>query len=188
MFLLALPLPSQEVSAGLPWLEVLALLVLGGIAVLAWLILQRLRAPSALARIEERLGEMRADLSRLGEGRAGLDLRRVEHVLLDLREAHKRLEERLIQMVESARASSQGPSEGPGPAPVSERVVNRLLSMGYERIQILTPPDELAAVFEQGGEVLVEARQGGAVCKGRVRVRDGAIVDAELRSAHAMFP
>ena len=182
------PLALQDLAAASLWLNVLSVFALGGIALLAWQILRRLRDPSGLRGIDARLGELQSELARLGESRAALDLRRLEHLLIELRDAHKRLEERMMQIVESARAAQSDERQGKGPVPASERVVNRLLAMGYERIQIVTPPAELTHIFEQGGEVLVEARQGGAICKGRLRVREGAIVDADLRSAHAMFP
>jgi hypothetical protein len=35
---------------------------------------------------------------------------------------------------------------------------------------------------------LVEARRGGVQCKGRVLVRDGVVVDVEVKPAYSMFP
>jgi hypothetical protein len=186
-------LRAVQDDGGLPWAEILALLLLAGIAGIAWQLLGRLRTIEERMSGLDRLPEIKSEIARLGDERSVLDLRRLEHVLIDMRDAQKRLDERLMQIVEAARQAKSevehaSGSERPGRMPYAERIVNRLLAMGYERIQILTPVEELAQVFDEGGEVVVEARQEGAVCKGRVRVSDGGIVSAELKSAHSMFP
>jgi hypothetical protein len=40
----------------------------------------------------------------------------------------------------------------------------------------------------QGGDVLVEARREGALCKGRVRIRSGRIESVQLQPAFPIFP
>jgi hypothetical protein len=69
---------------------------------------------------------------------------------------------------------------------LAERTTNRLLALGYERIQVLNDADELAAL--EDGEVRVEALREGVVCKGRVLVRAGHLAEVEMRTAHGMFP
>jgi hypothetical protein len=191
--LLPLLAALQDDGSGLPWMQILALLLLGAICAIAWQLLGRLRAFEERLTSLDRLPEIKTEIARLGDERSVLDLRRLEHVLIDMRDAQKRLDERLMQIVEAARQAKASVEHDSGGeraprTPYSERIVNRLLAMGYERIQILTPVEELAQVFDEGGEVVVEARQEGAVCKGRVRVREGGIVGAELKSAHSMFP
>ena len=176
--------------------ETLALILLTAITGLLWVLVTRQRTvEDRLVRLD-RLDEIRTLISRLAESGADLDLRRLEHVLIDIRDGQKRLEERLLHLAETASVSreeivsiSREPDRGPGPG-LSERIINRLLAMGYERIQILTSSDEIAAFLaEEGtGDVLVQARRAGATCKGRVVVRGGTIAGVELKSSHAMFP
>lgn len=155
--------------------------------------------------VRERLEQERTDLEplahlksieaavrRLAEERNGLDLRRVEHVLIDLRDAQRRLEERLIgaferlqavDVVVPARAALETPR-----GRMAERVTARLLAMGFERIEILTPADEIERVTDGDGEIVVEARRGGAAHKGRVTLRDGTIADVRMREGYEAFP
>ena len=116
-----------------------------------------------------------------------LDLRRIEHVLIDIRDAQARLEERLARQLDSS--APEGGSSGLQPAGLSERVVTRLISLGFERIEILTAQEDLEAIsLASEGEVIVEARRGGALHKGRVLVRDSSICDVRLRSSYEAFP
>ena len=71
---------------------------------------------------------------------------------------------------------------------LGERIVNRLMALGYERIELVTPHAELEAIAGGGGEVLVEARREGVPCKGRVRVRAGRIEAVQLQPAFGVFP
>lgn len=144
------------------------------------------------ARLEklERLDELVAQVEKLGKTSHELDLRRVEHVLLDVRDAQKRTEERLLALAEARTRSEREPGAlaEPTAGALSERVVGRLLALGYERVHIVTPHDELARIASTSGEVVVEARRDGAACKGRVLVRSGSIQDVQLQSAYGMFP
>ena len=70
---------------------------------------------------------------------------------------------------------------------LAERVTDRLLALGYDRIEFITAPEELELDGGEG-EVRIEARRGGAPHKGRVTVRDGKIVDVQLRSSYEIFP
>lgn len=177
-------------------LETLALIFLTAITGLLWVLVTRQRTvEDRLVRLD-RLDEIRTHVARLADSGSELDLRRLEHVLIDIRDGQKRLEERLLLLAETGSTSreetvsiSREPERSPGPG-LSERIINRLLAMGYERIQVLTKAEEIAAFLAEGGEgdVLVQARRAGATCKGRVVVRGGTIAGVELKSAHGMFP
>jgi hypothetical protein len=190
-------LPGQN-SLRITMTETLQLLFLAIICGFLWSLSSRQRVlDKVLARLDG-LAEIQSQIASLAASGSELDLRRLEHVLIDIREGHKRLEERLLQIAETSHHSASG--ETPEPAAgdprrsagsgLSERVMNRLLAMGYERIQILTTIEEIDALSapSREGELLVEARRAGAVCKGRVAIRAGSIVAVELKSAHAMFP
>lgn len=179
-------------------LETLNLILLAAITGLLWAMVSRQsRLEGRLARLD-RLEEIRGTLNRIAEAGGDLELRRLEHVLIDIRDGQKRLEERLLQLAESARedvrlepsVATTREKERPSAATLSERVVNRLLAMGYERILVITPFEDLARMLEENGEgdVLVEARRAGALCKGRVAIRAGGIAAVELKGSHAMFP
>ncbi len=171
-----------------PELVLLALLTLI-LGVCGWILvtLQQLLSQQAAAKgsddmsehwekVEEHLASIRD-----GQGQA-LDLRRIEHLLVDIRDGNKRLEERWV-------AGSERPETvGSSSLPLSERLRSRLLSEGFERIEILTPSEYHAGLLESGGEVLVEARRSGASYKGRVRIEDGLFVDVNLRPSHTLFP
>jgi len=178
--------------------------------ILTWILLALLAAVVAglllLVRLEKRLAALASasrpaeDLARLttaveaiAKAHGELDLRRVEHVLIDLRDGQKRVEDRLLATLETrAEPRSQSSAlERSGAALASalpERIVTRLLALGYERIQFVTPLAEIQALSAADGEVLVEARRDGAACKGRVVVRAGSVADLKFQSAYSIFP
>ncbi len=178
-------------------LETIHLCLLIAITGLLWAIVNRQRTfEDRLGRLD-RLDDIRNHVARLVESSGDLDLRRLEHVLIDIRDGHKRLDARLLVLAESAHAKPmpgaesqperppRNPSSGPA---VAERIHNRLIAMGYERIQLLNTHEEIAQSLASDGEVSVEARREGALCKGRVTLRDGTIAEVDLKSSHAMFP
>jgi len=177
-----------------PLLLALALALLAAstaAAIAAWQILARLRANEKhLERLQE-LAVLRERVEHLAGVRPELDLRRLEHVLLDLRDTMKRTEERMLILIESTRAS---PAPGlPVPAAASsallaERIVSRMLSLGYERVQLVTPQGELEALLGGEGLVVLEARRDGVSCKGRVKIKSGAIQDVQMQAAYSAFP
>lgn len=179
---------TDSLALDLPWGAV-GVVLLGALVVLTGSLLAELRRVHQRLERLDRLEDLRAQLGKLTESSSGLDLRRIEHVLIDLRDLHKHLEERLLAAVEAGgridRAAAGGALDGPA---LAERAVSRLLAMGYERVRVLTPPSELAKIAAEGGDVVVEARRDGAIAKGRVLVREGAITDVEMRSVHTMFP
>jgi hypothetical protein len=186
-----MPVEVQEtLVSSIGWIALISALLLAGISALLHQILGRLRSLEERLGTLDRLPEIRAELARIGKSGGGSDLSHLEGVLVDLRDSQRRLAERLVQLAETATREHSGGERGadPGAATGPERIVNRLLSMGYDGVQIITSGEEVQAAFEQGGEVLVEARREGVACKGRLRVEGGRIREAELRSAHSMFP
>lgn len=159
---------------------------------------------AAVRRLERRLGSLdrlqnlESALQKLAEREAAIDLRRTEHVLLDVRDQLKRLEDRLLAVAESgARESARSvgtdlvPSRArPASASslVTDRILQRMLALGYERIQIVTSADDLALLGATEGVAIVEARRDGALCKGRVRVAAGLVGAVEVQPAYSAFP
>jgi hypothetical protein len=159
----------------------------------------------ALRRLERRLGSLdrlqglETALQKLAEREAAIDLRRTEHTLLDVRDQLKRLEERLLAVSERG-VREQSERNGTGtelvrvttPASiaslVTDRILARLLALGYERIQIVTSTDDLAKLGDTDGAAIVEARRDGALCKGRVRVAHGLVGAIEVQPAYSAFP
>ncbi|MCY2961843.1 MAG: hypothetical protein NTY35_16930 [Planctomycetota bacterium] len=157
----------------------------------------------SVRRLEKRLGSLdrlqglEAALQKLAEREAAIDLRRTEHTLLDVRDQLKRLEDRLLSVVESrAREAAERPGTDlevrgtPASATslVTDRILARLLALGYERIQIVTSPDDLALLSSTEGSAIVEARRDGALCKGRVRIVRGVVGSVEVQPAYSAFP
>ncbi len=180
-----------------PWL-LAALVLLGAISVaLVARLVRRVEALEKSRVSTEHLERISAGLQRIVDAHAELDLRRIEHALYDVRDASRRVEDRLLASLE-ARASADSAVQVAGGALtttssavsglLAERVVTRLLALGYERIQFVTPLVEVQKLSASDGEIAVEARRDGAACKGRVIVRGGAIADLVLQSAYSTFP
>jgi hypothetical protein len=189
-------LPAQsfaalDADAGLFWLACMSMVLLIGALVVAVTMAGRLRQIEEKLQRLERLDTLDAGLTQIVERHGELDLRRLEHVLLDMRDGQKRVEERLLAVVEAANHEHQSftaiEKEGARGA-VSDRIVNRLLALGFERIELLTQSEDLEALLKTGGDVLVEARREGALHKGRVILKDGAIADVQMRSSYEVFP
>jgi hypothetical protein len=167
----------------------LVLALLGACAVGLWVAVARLfeieRRLAALARNGEPAGAAGRESSQ----RESVDLRRIEQVLQEMRDGSKRLEDTLLRALTAARGSSAGGElAGSSPIDLGERVTNRMLALGYERVVIVTPREQFEGIFRGGGEVLVEARRDGAPCKGKAVFRGGALVDVAMQSAYATFP
>jgi len=185
------PESSDWLLATIPWLLGLCAIAAGATAAGVWLLHQRLRE---LGRLGERLSaleQIQATLARVAREREDLDLRRIEHVLIEIRDGQRRLEDSLLR---ASQAAFHGEAARGAPASdvagLSERIVQRLCAHGFEHVQVVPTLEELARLFEAGGahEVLVEARRGGVQCKGRVLVRDGVVVEVEVKPAYALFP
>jgi hypothetical protein len=193
--------PSQRAAeaveawivAGLPWLGAALLLAVCAGVVGVFLIVRRTQLLDQLALRLDALEDLRAAVARLAAARDDLDVRRIEHVLLEIRDGQRRVEDRLLRTMETARAGSGGATGGAtGPAgsavAIGERVTDRLLALGYERVQIVTLGDELPTGADVDAEVRVEAFRNGVLCKGRALVSRGALVDVEMKPAYTTFP
>jgi hypothetical protein len=188
---LSTPWPAWFVEV-MPWLTLTGWIVALGVLAGLWVLIARLRSLEAAAKRLETLEPIRQAIERLSDQRSDLDLRRVEHVLLELRDAGRRLEDALIAQRQSAPAL-EGPERPFGTqAGLGERVTNRLLALGYQRVRLVTPLEELEALTAEpdggNGEVVVEARRNGALCKGRVLLRRGALTEVEIQPAYNIFP
>ena len=184
-------------SEGLTWIG-LALCVIAGLGVVVlYALLARVRELENRAGALSHLQKIEVKLSELANEPADLDLRRLEHVLIDIRDGQRRVEGRMLAVLEQLQAervesSGEGAPSGPagllsGPH-LADRVTSRLLALGFERIEFLTPAEELAELFENDGDVLVEARRGGVPYKGRVVLSGGTIADVQLRPSYQIFP
>jgi len=173
----------------LPWIAGASLVAL---MVIIW---QLWRMNTLLAEQAEQLDalqgleEMAESLETMAERSDELGRRRLEHVLIDIRDGQKRFEERwLAQADKHGGASSAMPGIDSGATSLSERITNRLLAMGFERIEVLSPMEEVEAIGDGDGEVRVEARRGGMAHKGQVLLREGSIADVRLRDGYDAFP
>ncbi len=167
----------------------LVLALLGACAVALWVVVAR------LGEIERRLaGQARTDESRgaataSNSARDGLDFQRIEQVLTEIRDGSRRLEDALLRSLSAGRpVSSALESPLAHSVDLAERVTNRMLALGYERIVVITPREQFEHIFQSGGEVLVEARRDAVPCKGKASFRGGALVDIAMQSAYATFP
>jgi len=183
----SLPLLAPPVDA--PTWSWLIVALLGACAVALWVVVAR------LAEIERRLaGKPRPDeaadaLSRSAGARENIDLRRIEQILGELRDGSRRLEDALLRAVSATRAGGANLEvAGAASVDLGERVTNRMLALGFERVVIVTPREQFESILNSGGEVSVEARRDGAACKGKAIFRGGALVDVAMQSAYATFP
>lgn len=135
--------------------------------------------------------DVRADLTRLGDDLRGL----VEGARASgesaSRDAVDALRGGLSELRDTllARGGGAAPEPAPGDAPgVVERIQTRLLALGYTDPVVVTPPEDIAAALDAGGDLVVEARRAGAIHKGRVVLEHGAIADVQLRPSHDIFP
>ena len=177
-------------AASVPWLLAALVIAAAVAAIGVWTLVARIKELEQLARRFDALGTIESQLAKLVSDRSDLDLRRIEHVLLELRDAARRLEDSLLRATQAGRTSTTSGAEASA-ASLSDRVIDRLLAQGYERVQLVTTLAELGRIFEAEGavgEVLVEARHNGVLCKGRVLVRNGAVTEVELKPAYSMFP
>lgn len=190
--LVSAPAQDSWASAALPWIALLALAVAVAGVFGVWTLVTRLERIEALSKRFDALDEIRADLKVFAKERSDLDLRRIEHVLIELRDGQRRLEDSILRATQAALKPAPGAAANAGPAPhdAAERLIARVLAQGYERVLLVQPREELERLLASEGahEVLVEARRNGVLCKGRVLLRDGAVTDVELTPAYTLFP
>lgn len=190
--LVSAPAQDSWASAALPWIALLALAVAVAGVFGVWTIVARPERIEALSKRFDALDEIRAELKVFAKERSDLDLRRIEHVLIELRDGQRRLEDSILRATQAALKPAPGAAANAGPAPhdAAERLIARVLAQGYERVLLVQPREELERLLASEGahEVLVEARRNGVLCKGRVLLRDGAVTDVELTPAYTLFP
>ncbi len=186
----ALDAAADPWFALVPLIEIAGLVAFGGLLVVALRVLQRLNDLGGLIGAQgQALEQLAALVTRAAAQRGDLDLRRLEHVLIDIRDGQSRLQDALL----AERRSADGVA-APGASPADpaealvERVHNRLFALGYDRVQIVGERADVASLVEGRGSLAVEARKGGTVHKGRVLVHAGRILDVEMRPPYAMFP
>ncbi len=180
------------VEAGF-WIAVAALFALAATTIGVWTLVSRMRQ---LREEEKRLvilGEIEGHLTRLVGQREDLDLRRVEHLLIDMRDGLARLEQRVLETQSSAHPDPlAGDLLIPAPPQtLLERITNRMLIQGFSQVQILFPDsaEALPGSVQNGPhEIFAEARRDGVLYKGRVRVRDGRIEGVDMNPAYSVFP
>lgn len=111
---------------------------------------------------------------------------RVE-ALAELREAMRKLEERLSRLQASPRVGAEiSPGEMAGSSPIAghEAVVEaELRRLGFGKIRLLASQPDPAS-----GELPVEAQKDQIEYKGRVILRDGAVVECRLTPSYEVFP
>ncbi len=183
--------PAPWLAEASFWLALASVLTAVAGAVGIWAIVAGLRELRGGIKRLDALQEIDHKLARLVADREDLDLRRIEHVLLDLRDTQRRLEDALLRAFEARSLPSPSGRElatVPLPESIGERVVNRLLSLGYEQVEIVTRFEKLAELARSDGEVLVEAKREGVLHKGRVSLRLGRLADVEMTPAYSIFP
>lgn len=185
------PLQSDVAGAALPWLAAFALLVAVAGLVGVWAIVARLDKLGALEKRLDALDDLRAGLNSLLKERGDLDLRRIEHVLIEMRDGQRRLEDSILRATQAALrpppSAAAAPLASDDPA---QRIIARVVAQGFERVQLVPSSAEIERLLAAEGpqEVLLEARRAGVLCKGRVLLRDGVVIGVELSPAYTMFP
>ncbi|MBM3986666.1 MAG: hypothetical protein FJ294_01760 [Planctomycetes bacterium] len=185
------PESSDWFLATMPWLLGLCAIAAGATAAGVWLLHQRLRELAHLGERLSALEQIQSTLARVAREREDLDLRRIEHVLIEIRDGQRRLEDSLLRASQAGfHGEAAGGAKASDVAGLSERIVQRLCAHGFEHVQVVPTLEELAKLLESAGahEVLVEARRAGVQCKGRVLVRDGVVLEVEVKPAYSMFP
>jgi len=176
------------IVASMPWLGAALLLAVCAGVVGIWQLVRRTHDLERAASRLDAVDDIKVAVQRLASERSDLDLRRIEHALLEIRDGQRRLEDRLLQVLEAAGSGSAAGGPTTTAAGLSDRVTNRLLVQGYERVQVVTPLAELPAGEGAEGDVLVEAHRNGVLYKGRVQVRGGVLLEVELKPAYSAFP
>ena len=183
----------QGFAATLVWWSLVAALAAVATALLlAWIARTLAGLRERLASLD-RLEHLERAVTRIGAERDDLDLKRLEHVLIDLRDGQRRVEDLLVAALERPLAVAlPGVAADRTPAmagvELADRVVTRLLALGYERVVLVSRQEELARFVAADGDVVVEARRDGAICKGRVQVRGGRIAEIQIQPAYSAFP
>src|SRR5689334_5456979 len=106
-------MPAETHIDVLTWLVALGAGLAAAGAVAAWLILGRLKRAEAAVERLTRLDEIGAHVKALSEREDDLDLRRLEHVLIDIRDGQRRVEDRMLALVEARAGESMTGDRAP---------------------------------------------------------------------------
>jgi hypothetical protein len=177
--------------------SILVVVAVFGIVVLLRILARLASMEASVGASNVLLENLAARLKKLEAERADIDLRRTEHVLIDIRDGLKGLEDAVIEaasrptVVEREIVTApDAPAEPPPDAAdiVGERLHNRLAALGYDRVQLLGEHDlyEMAALGR--AEIPVEARRNGVVHKGRCIVEKGRVLDVRMDPPYRLFP
>lgn len=183
--------PEVAFAAAGPWIAALAVLVAVAGAVGIWAIVARLDKLVSLEKRLDTLDELRSALTGLVKERSDLDVRRIEHVLIEMRDGQRRLEDAILRATQAAlRPQASGAQVAAASDDPAQRIIARVVAQGFERVQLVPSSAEVERLLAAEGpqEVLLEARRNGVLCKGRVLLRDGVVTDVELSPAYTMFP
>jgi hypothetical protein len=170
--------------------SILVVVAVFGIVVLLRILARLASMEASVGASNVLLENLAARLKKLEAERADIDLRRTEHVLIDIRDGLKGLEDAVIEAASRPTVAPDAPAEPPPDAAdiVGERLHNRLAALGYDRVQLLGEHDlyEMAALGR--AEIPVEARRNGVVHKGRCIVEKGRVLDVRMDPPYRLFP
>jgi len=172
------------------WIAVALLAALLVTAVGVWALVVRVREVREEAKRLVLLEDVERSVGRLVAEREDLDVRRLEHVLIDLRDGQRRLEDALLRVVERERGSEPVARDllaAPAAESIAERLTNRLLALGFSEVHLVTRTEELPELLDEG-EVVLEAKRDGVLYKGRAVLAAGRIADVDMSPAFSIFP
>lgn len=193
--------PLAQTSGVALGVDVVTLVLVAVGVVFVFRLLGQLRGVEAAVDEQTRtLATIAARLEKSAAERSDIDLRRTEHVLIDIRDGLKGLEDAVIEaasrttVVEreivpaAPAAGSDEDAKADAADVVVERLHNRLGALGYERVHLLGEREiyELAALGR--AEIPVEARRDGVVHKGRCIVEKGRVLDVRMDPPYRLFP
>lgn len=140
--------------------------------------------------LNERLERIAQSLERVRLERAEQGLAQLHEDLIGVGEALARVERatRRSQELTPTVVASAAPVmlESQPSARIRDLVTDRLLSLGYGNLRLLT--DLRDASLEDRAEVVVECERNHLGYKGKVVTRNGAVLDVQLQAVTQAFP
>jgi hypothetical protein len=141
-----------------------------------------------LDEIDRRLRDLSAEFDRK-ELNSQLQSKMTEVTEANRRLAHAlgQVRDEVAALRDNLRGAADQPSATPagGPADVNQLVRGHLSGTGFEDVHILSDLNRLEG---RSGRVVFEGRRGGVMHKGHVNLKDGLVVDENVRAAYAAFP
>lgn len=140
--------------------------------------------------LNERLERIAQSLERVRLDRAEQGLGQLHEDLLAVGEALARVERATRRSAEVAPAttvvSAASVVEQPPATRVRDLVTDRLLSLGYGNLRLLSDLRDVA--LDDRAEVVVECERNHIGYKGKVVTRNGAVLDVQLQPVVQAFP